>query len=74
MQNFITFITVNWPQLVAVLVAVATVGSLIAKLTPTPKDDGIFAAILNFLNLLPAGAKAAREEKKASSDGPTPLL
>jgi hypothetical protein len=73
MANFIQFLTANWPMLLQILAALAAVGALIAKLTPTPKDDGVFAGILKFLNLLPNPANSpASEEKKA--DEPTPLL
>lgn len=73
MANFISFITENWPQLVAIVTGLLTVAGIIAKFTPTPADDAIIAQILNFFNLLPTSAKAKLEEGK-SEDGPTPLL
>lgn len=72
MSNFITFITANWPTLLSILTGLAVVLAAIAKLTPTPKDDKIAAAILNFLNLLPQTAKQTYEEEK--EDKPTPVL
>ena len=63
----------NWGHLVdfLLLLAAALVG--LAKLTPTPKDDALFAKILGWLNLLPhtakanlAQANAERASKKAA--------
>lgn len=72
MSNFITFITANWPTLLSIFGGLVGVLAVIAKLTPTPKDDKIAAAILNFLNLLPQTAKQTYEEEK--EDKPTPVL
>lgn len=73
---FITFLTANVGAIVAIITALVTVAGLIAKLTPTPKDDAITAKVLNFLNLLPTGAKqalsAGKDENKPS--GPTPIM
>ena len=74
MSTFIAFITANWASLLAILSALVGAFAIIAKLTPTPKDDAIAAAILNFLNLLPETAKQTYEEKKEKKDGPTPIL
>jgi hypothetical protein len=72
---FITFITANWAALVGVLVALLSVAALIAKLTPTPKDDAIIAKILYVVNLLPQTARQAYEANKApKKDEPTPVL
>lgn len=72
---FITFITANWAALVGVLAALLSVAALIAKLTPTPKDDAIIAKILYVVNLLPQSARQSYEAKKApKKDEPTPIL
>ena len=71
MSTFITFITANWASLVGILTAAAGIFALIAKLTPSPKDDGIAAAILKFLNLVPQASPVADEKDE---DKPTPVL
>lgn len=73
MTNFIAFITANWPTLLVIFSGLVGAFAAIAKLTPTPADDKIAAAILNFLNLLPKSAKATFEEAK-KEDKPTPVL
>ena len=69
----IAFIVANWSMLLGILVSLAGVGAVIAKLTPSPKDDKVFAAILRFLNLVPVPAvKAPRANPK--SDGSEPPI
>ena len=73
MSAFIAFIVANWPVLLQILVGLLGVLAIIAKLTPTPKDDGVVAAILKFLNMLPIPSTAS-EGKAEDKDEPTPLL
>jgi hypothetical protein len=68
----IAFIIANFGMLMGILVSLAGVGAVIAKLTPSPKDDKVFAAILRFLNLvpIPAAAPAPRANPKADGEEP----
>lgn len=74
MTAFIAFVTANIGAILAIIGALAGAFAIVAKLTPTPKDDKVAAAILNFLNLLPTTAKATYEARKAEKKGPTPIV
>ena len=65
------FIVANFGMLIGILASLAGVGAVIAKLTPSPKDDRVFAAILRFLKLVPVPAEAApRANPKADGNEP----
>lgn len=64
------FIVANWSMLLGILVSLAGVGAVIAKLTPSPKDDKVFAAILRFLNLVPVPAVTPQAAPKADGEEP----
>ena len=68
------FIVANWSMLIGILVTLAGVGAFIAKRTPSPKDDRVFAAILNFLNLVPVPAKAAPKSAPKSDGSEPPIM
>lgn len=72
----IAFIVANWSLLLGILVSIAGIGAVIAKLTPSPKDDRVFAAILRFLNLVPVPsvAPAAGPSAPAPSDEEPPIM
>lgn len=63
----IAFIVANWSMLLGILVSIAGIGAVIAKLTPSPKDDRVFAAILRFLNLVPVPAVTPQSAPSAPS-------
>ena len=52
-MEVLTWITNNIEAIAAGAVGVLTGLALIAKLTPTPKDDAIIAKLLGFFNLWP---------------------
>ena len=68
------FIVANWSMLLGILVSLAGVGAIIAKLTPSPKDDRVFAAILRFLNLVPIPAVPEAPAAPAPSDEEPPVM
>ena len=71
----IAFIVANWSLMLGILVSLAGVGAVIAKLTPSPKDDRVFAAILRFLNLVPVpAASAAPRAGNPKADGEEPPI
>ena len=71
----VAFIIANFGMLMGILVSLAGVGAIIAKLTPSPKDDKVFAAILRFLNLVPVpAASAAPRAGNPSADGEEPPI
>jgi hypothetical protein len=70
----IAFIIANFGMLMGILVSLAGVGAVIAKLTPSPKDDKVFAAILRFLNLVPVPASGTTPEPAPKSDGEPPIM
>lgn len=75
MAGVIAFITANWAMLLGILSALLGVVGMIAKLTPTPKDDAVVERLLYFFNLLPQSARAAHDEREAEKkDGPTTVL
>ena len=42
----------HWKDILAVIGGVVTVASIIVKLTPTQKDDGVLAKIIKILSAL----------------------
>lgn len=43
----------NWEAVLSIIVSTLGVLAMIAKLTPSPKDDGVIAKILDWLKLVP---------------------
>lgn len=43
----------NWEAVLSIIASIIGVLAMIAKLTPSPKDDGIIAKILDWLKLVP---------------------
>jgi hypothetical protein len=70
----IAFIIANFGMLMGILVSLAGVGAIIAKLTPSPKDDKVFAAILRFLNLVPVPAVQPPAANPAPSGDEPPIM
>lgn len=70
-MNFIDWIGTNWPQVITLVTVLLGGVGIIAKWTPTPKDDEWVAKILGWLNLLPVTAKERlaqlEAEKKANT-------
>lgn len=64
MDNFINFLQTQWPYIVELIVGLLVVLGLIARWTPTPKDDAWVAKILGWVNMLPQTAKAQLDETK----------
>lgn len=56
----IAWLTANWAVLLGIIGSLAGVGAVIARLTPSPKDDRVFAAILRYLKLVPVAPEAKR--------------
>ena len=56
MENFMNFLQLQWGNIVVLLGLLLSAGVVIAKWTPTPKDDLWFARLLDWLNLLPKGS------------------
>lgn len=54
MSDVVKFVTEHYGDLCAALVALAVAGGLVARLTPTPKDDAFFARVLSFLQRAPS--------------------
>ena len=42
----------HWKDILAIIGGIVTVASLIVKLTPTQKDDGVLAKIIKILSAL----------------------
>ena len=68
------FLVANFGLIVGILVSLAGVGAVIAKLTPSPKDDRVFAAILRFLNLVPVPAAAPRAGNPSADASEPPIM
>jgi hypothetical protein len=52
MQEYITWILANYGTIITGLLAIVGGFSVIAKLTPTPKDDAIIAKIVAVLDFV----------------------
>lgn len=53
MNEALTWIIANKEAVVGIIAGTLTTLALVAKLTPTPVDDGIIAKLLGWLNLVP---------------------
>ena len=60
------WITAHWKDILAVIGGIVTVCSIIVKLTPTQKDDGLLAKIIKILAALglfnPDGSMVGKKE------------
>ena len=63
MEAFFEWINTHGMALIAALVGLFVV---VAKITPTPKDDAWAAKLMSMLNILPAGAKETLKEEEAA--------
>ena len=63
----IEWIQAHWKDILAIIGGVVTVASLIVKLTPTQKDDGVLAKIIKILAALglfnPDGSLIGKKEE-----------
>lgn len=50
MSDIIGFLSANWVEILAIAVALEKVGEMIARLTPTAKDDAFFAKVSSWLD------------------------
>lgn len=66
----VAWLIANWALLLGVASALIGAGAVIAKLTPSPKDDRFFAAALRFLNLVPVPSAAAPAAPAPSAEEP----
>jgi hypothetical protein len=57
MDNFLNFMSTQWPNILTLLGLLGGLFVIIAKWTPTPKDDLWAARIMGWLNMLPVSAK-----------------
>ena len=57
MNDIITYITTHWTDIVAAIGGIAIAARLIVKLTPTPKDDSVLEAVVEFLKHLGLNVK-----------------
>lgn len=66
----VDFLKNHYGDIAAMLVAAAVLGSLVAKLTPTPKDDSFFAKMLEYSRRLPSFGldPAHKAEAKTNAD------
>lgn len=49
LADVIGFVTANWDTILQAALAVVGFASVVVKLTPTPKDDGILAILIGVL-------------------------
>jgi hypothetical protein len=66
MDNFMNFMQTQWPNIVTLLGLLLGVLTVIAKWTPTPKDDAWAAKLMGWLNLLPVTAKKTLADDEAA--------
>ena len=57
MQEYISWIVANYNTIITALLAIIGGFSIIAKLTPTPKDDAIIAKIVAALDFVALNKK-----------------
>lgn len=65
-MNILHWVAENYEEMLVGAVAILTGLAVLAKMTPSPKDDGVIAKILSWLKLIPVKG----EEK--DENPPTP--
>lgn len=68
------FIVANYGMLLGIVGSLLGVGAVIAKFTPSPKDDRVFAKLLGFLNLIPVPASDPEPRSNPKADGEEPPI
>lgn len=68
------FIVANFGMLMGILGAALGFGALIAKLTPSPKDDRVFAKLLTWFKLVPVPAVTPNAVSNPKADGEEPPI
>jgi hypothetical protein len=66
MDNFLNFMQTQWPNILTLLGLLVGVLAIVAKWTPTPKDDLWASRLLGWLNMLPVSAKEKLAEDQAA--------
>ena len=62
MSDIINWISENHIALLSIVTGAVTVASLIASLTPTPKDDTIVAKLYKYVDLLALNVGKAKDK------------
>ena len=58
----IKWISANIETVIAIVTAVVTLASLVASVTPTPKDNAVIAKLYNVIDLLALNIGHAKEK------------
>jgi hypothetical protein len=64
MLDIINWVSENHIVLLSILTGAVTVASLVASVTPTPKDDTFVAKVYKYLDLLALNVGRAKEKGK----------
>lgn len=64
-MEWIDWIKENATEILAIWGCIITIASIIVKLTPSKRDDGIWAVILKVLNALSLNPNVKKEDEKA---------
>ena len=64
------FIVANFGMLTGILGSILGIGAVIAKLTPNPKDDRVFAKLLTWFKLVPVPAAPAATPQADAEEPP----
>ncbi len=67
-RNIMDWILTNKEVLLGIVTAVVTLASLIASLTPTPKDDTVVGKLYKLLDLLALNVGKAKETGETKKD------
>jgi len=68
------FIVANFGMLAGILGSLLGIGAVIAKLTPSPKDDRVFAKLLGWFKLIPVPAVTPNAGEAPKADGEEPPI
>lgn len=66
-MEVLSWLEAHWDDVLAIIGGVVTVASTIVKLTPTQKDDAVWAKVVAFLDFFsivnPNGTKVVKDER-----------
>ena len=65
MSEALTYLLANWESILSVVTGAIALAAAIAAMTPTPKDDGIIAAIRKVVDLVALNVKNAKNDPNA---------
>ena len=60
----IDYIVANWDQILTITLAIVGIGAIIARFTPTPKDDAVFGFLYDAISAITPNDRVKKVESQ----------